>query len=111
MANDDPEEPFSRVSVEEADELIRSGKVHIVDVREPDEYAGGHLPGAKLVPLNRVLSKPSEVIGGDDVLFVCAVGQRSAVAAEMAAAVGYENVYTLEGGTNAWAMSGKPIDR
>jgi rhodanese-related sulfurtransferase len=107
----EPEEPFQRIDVEQAEQLIKSGKVRVIDVRETDEYQSGHLPGAQHIPLNRILTKPTETISGSDILFVCAVGQRSAVAAEMAAAIGVENIYNLEGGTQAWIAAGKPVER
>ncbi len=104
-------EPFKRVSVEEARRLIDDG-VPIIDVRELGEYQSGHLSGAKLVPLNTFLRDARKHLPSDSpVLFVCAVGQRSAVAAEMAAAVGATEVYNIEGGINAWVAKGYPIER
>jgi len=106
-----PEEPFVRVDVMAAKKLIDGGTVEIIDVREPNEYAEGHIPGVTLVPLARLLANPQNYIKRDNVLFVCAAGQRSALACEMAAAIGYESLYNLEGGTTAWARAGLPIER
>ncbi|MBI2861852.1 MAG: rhodanese-like domain-containing protein [Chloroflexi bacterium] len=106
-----PEEPFERIDVERAKEMIERKEVQIIDVREEWEYERGHIPGAKLIPLNVVLSKPREVLEGDHVLFVCGVGERSAVACEMAAAVGLKHLYNLEGGTMDWIKKGYPVDR
>jgi rhodanese-related sulfurtransferase len=106
-------EPFKRVSVEEAKEMIRRGEVVIIDVRQPDEYARGHIPGAKLIPLFTLLAQPRELLqeyAGKKILFVCQVGQRSALACEMAAAVGLSELYNLEGGTERWAQTGNPIE-
>lgn len=105
-----PDEPFARVSVDEAREMINAGKVKIVDVREPGEFAADHLANAELVPLQAFLRNPSKV-SGSGILFVCEMGQRSAVAAEMAAAVGITDVYNLEGGMNAWRNKGYPVER
>ncbi len=105
----DSEEPFARVGVVEAQALIQQG-VEVVDVREPAEYAAGHIPNARLVPLNTLLARPREHLPRDGVLFVCAVGLRSALACEMAAAVGLRRVYNLEGGTKEWASSGLTIE-
>jgi len=104
-------EPFVRVNVAEAQKLIESGDVQVIDVREPNEYAEGHIPGVTLVPLNTLLARPREFLKRDNLLFVCAMGQRSAVACEMAAAVGFEKLYNLEGGTVAWIKAGLPIER
>lgn len=105
------EEPFVRVDVATARKMIENGEVEVIDVREPGEYAEGHIPGVKLVPLNTFLARPRDFVTRDHVMFVCAVGQRSAVACEMAAAIGLEHVYNLEGGTVAWTKAGLPIER
>lgn len=103
-------EPFKRVSVDEAKDLIAKG-ITVVDVRTPSEYAGGHIPNARLVPLDTLLARPRDQLQNDNILFVCQVGQRSALAAEMAAAVGLQQLYNLEGGTDAWMKAGEPVDK
>ncbi|MGH2458409.1 MAG: rhodanese-like domain-containing protein, partial [Chloroflexota bacterium] len=62
-------------------------------------------------PLNTFLARPRDYLRSEPVLFVCAMGQRSAVACEMAAAVGMEHIYNLEGGTVGWAKAGLPIEK
>ncbi len=111
MATKDPREPFTRISVDEAEEMLRDGHVALIDVREPHEYEEGHLPGAKLIPVNSVFERRAELPQETDLLFVCAVGRRSALAAEMAAAAGFGRLFNIEGGTDAWRESGKPIER
>jgi len=106
-----PSEPFVRVDVPTARKMIEDDQIQVIDVREPNEYAEGHIPGVKLVPLNTLLSRPSDFITHDNILFVCQMGQRSALACEMAAAIGMEKIYNLEGGTTAWAKAGLPIER
>jgi rhodanese-related sulfurtransferase len=103
-------EPFRRVQPEEARSLIDSGQVTVVDVREHWEYEKDHIAGAKLIPLARIISNPS-VIDTDNVILVCEVGQRSGVAAEVAASLGYENLYNLEGGMTAWRSHGYPVEK
>lgn len=104
-------EPFQRIQPSEAKSLIESGNVTVVDVREGWEYANGHIPNAKHVPLAKIISAPAEHVTSDNVIFVCEVGQRSAVAAEVAASLGKENLYNLEGGTTAWREAGYPVDQ
>src|SRR5689334_121057 len=103
-------EPFKRISPQEAKDLIERGGVTVVDVREPWEYANGHIPNAKLVPLAKIISAAQQHVEGDNLIFVCEVGQRSAVAAEFAAALGKEKIFNLEGGTSAWRVLGYPIE-
>ncbi len=105
------EEPFRRVSVEEAKELIDSGKVHVIDVRTPEEYAQGHIPRAKLVPVDQIMARVKELPADGGLLFVCSVGQRSALAAEIVAALGRNHdLFNLEGGTEAWTAKGLPLE-
>jgi rhodanese-related sulfurtransferase len=106
----DNQEPFKRISAAEAKQMIDQG-VAIVDVRTPAEYVGGHIPQAQHVPLDSILARPRDVLKGDNLIFVCQVGQRSALAAEMAAAVGFKTLYNLEGGTDAWVRAGYPVSK
>jgi len=105
-----PTEPFGRLSVAEAKERIESGELNVIDVREGWEFNTGHIRSATLVPLGQIIARPQDVITTDDVLFVCEVGQRSAVAAEMAAALGKTRVYNLEGGMQAWRGANFPTE-
>jgi rhodanese-related sulfurtransferase len=105
-----PAEPFGRLSPKEASDRVASGELKIVDVRENWEYARDHIPNAKLTPLGQIIARPQEAITSDNVVFVCEVGQRSAVAAEMAAALGMQHVFNLEGGMQAWRTAGLPVE-
>jgi len=111
MVIKNPQEPFSRITVDEAKEMIAGDSVAVIDVREPHEYDAGHVPNAKLIPVATVYARRDELPRDRDVIFVCAVGQRSALACEMAAAVGLTRLYNLEGGTDAWIKAGQPVDK
>ena len=112
MPTKDEREPFHRITVAEAKDFIVSGDYAVIDVRNPDEYANGHVPGATLIPVNSVFQRKDELPSGKMIIFVCAVGQRSALAAEMAAAAGLpaDRLYNLEGGTDAWRKAGEPVE-
>jgi rhodanese-related sulfurtransferase len=97
------------VSPERANELMVAGDVEVIDVREPSEWAGGHLAGAKLIPLGRLRAAPKAQLVRDGVIFVCAAGVRSETAARLAAALGLARVYNLRGGTRAWTKAGFPL--
>jgi rhodanese-related sulfurtransferase len=103
-------EPFGRLSPQVANERVSSGELKIVDVREPWEYARDHIPSATLTPLGQIIARPQETVTADNVVFVCEVGQRSAVAAELAAAAGMQHVFNLEGGMQAWRNAGLPVE-
>ncbi|MFQ5881054.1 MAG: rhodanese-like domain-containing protein [Candidatus Methylomirabilales bacterium] len=110
MAEFEEKEPFHRIGVEEAKTLMEKG-FKVVDVREPSEWDQGHIPNATHIPLNTVLARAQELLAEDNLIFVCAEGIRSAVACEIAAAVGRTNLYNLEGGTIAWARAGNSLER
>ena len=103
MPSKNEREPFYRIDVAEATSLVGDDEYAVIDVRNPDEYAGGHLPGATLIPVNSVFQRREELPKDKKIIFVCAVGQRSALAAEMAAAAGLpaDRLYNLDGGTES----------
>lgn len=114
MAQKNPKEPFTRITVAEAVEMMAEGGVQVVDVREPHEYNAGHLPGAVLIPINPVtgfMQRKGELSTDKPIIFVCGVGQRSALACEVAAALGLSILYNLEGGTEGWVKAGRPVEK
>jgi rhodanese-related sulfurtransferase len=110
MSQPQPAEPFGRLQAREANERIATGELQVVDVREGWEYARDHIPNATHTPLGQIIARPEQVITSDNLVFVCEVGQRSAVAAELAAATGKTHVFNLEGGMQAWRSSGLPVE-
>ncbi|WP_128980328.1 rhodanese-like domain-containing protein [Streptomyces roseicoloratus] len=91
----------------------RLHELTIIDVRTPGEYAGGHLPGALNIPLDRIrraLPDIRQATDRGDVLVVCASGARSANACKILAENGV-SAATLSGGTGAWAAGGHGLHR
>ena len=109
MPGKDPREPFARLSVSEGKEMRSHNDVAVIDVRESHEYNAGHLRNARLIPVASVFARRDELPRDKDIVFVCAVGQRSALACEMAAAAGLTRLFNLEGGTEAWIKAGYPV--
>lgn len=105
----DVRDPFERISAETAKQMIEKGGVVVVDVREPAEWTQGHIPEAVHIPLGTLMNRPRELLQQDRIIFVCAEGVRSAVACEVAAAIGRKELYNLEGGTVAWWKQGYPL--
>jgi rhodanese-related sulfurtransferase/transcriptional regulator with XRE-family HTH domain len=97
------------VGPREAEALTKRGGVDVVDVREPHEWATGHVPGARLVPLGALRASWDDAKVKSPVLFLCAKGGRSTAAAEVAAQHGLDEIYSLDGGTIAWRAEGLPI--
>lgn len=75
----------------------------ILDVREPHEYATGHMGGALNVPLERISDHVGSLDFGAPCVCVCATGQRSQQAANFLRMLGYRNAVSLAGGILAWA--------
>jgi rhodanese-related sulfurtransferase len=110
MATKDPREPFTRLTVGEAKDKIDSGDVQVVDVRTPGEYSGGHVPGALNIPHMSIIARKGELATDKELVFICQVGARSALACEFAAAVGFKELYNVEGGTDAWVKAGYGVE-
>ena len=92
-----------KITPAEAIRLLDAGKAQAVDVREPDEFAVGHIPGAKLLPLGDVLTRAEEVMPDKNAqwLIYCRTGRRSADAAQKLGAQGYPRLRDL-GGILSW---------
>ncbi|MGV9283915.1 rhodanese-like domain-containing protein [Streptomyces sp. NPDC003730] len=91
----------------------RLSEFTVVDVRSPGEYAGGHLPGAYNVPLERLDQAADALTAAaarGPLLLVCASGNRSARGCARLAARGVEAA-TLDGGTTGWTAAGHPVER
>jgi rhodanese-related sulfurtransferase len=110
MATKDPREPFTRITAQEAKEKLDSGDVQIIDVRTPGEYGGGHVPGALNIPHMSIIARKAELATDKELVFICQVGQRSALACEFAAASGFKDLYNVEGGTDAWVKAGYGVE-
>lgn len=99
---------------EQAEGAVRDADL-VLDVREADEYAAGHLPGAVLVPrglLEFKLSATPELGERDrNVVVYCKSGGRSALAAAVMQDMGYLHVQSLAGGFDGWAGAGRPVVR
>jgi hydroxyacylglutathione hydrolase len=103
------ESGFREAGVEDVKRLLDEG-YEIVDVREDWEWQRGHIPGARHVVLGQILANPAEQKFADRTVFQCQVGERSAVASEMAVALGIKDVVNFRGGFSAWKQAGMPVE-
>jgi phage shock protein E len=81
----------------------------VLDVRTPQEYAAGHVPGAVNVPHDQLTSRLAEVPKDKDVVLYCKSGRRAGSAADILAANGYTRLSHLEGDMSAWIEKGRPV--
>ncbi len=99
------------VSAEDVQLMLARGEpVAVVDVREPNEWAAGHVLGATLIPRGVLEFDVEAAVPRDaPVVVYCAVGGRSALAADTLQQMGYTNVASMRGGIQAWADAGGEI--
>lgn len=98
------------ISAQALSDLLSTRDFDVVDVRDRDEWAAGHLPGARSLTLDELRADPDLGLPQKDgLIFICAKGVRSITAAKLADRLGYTTVYSLDGGTNAWAKAGRPL--
>lgn len=82
---------------------------YMLDVREPDEWAAGHAPGAHHLPMMDVPARLAEVPTDRDVVVVCRSGGRSGQVVSYLMGNGWDNVRNLDGGMTDWAAAGRPL--
>lgn len=86
-------------------------ELRLVDVREPHEYAGGHIADAELVPLGTVLEAAATWDRNQPVLLICRSGARSGRAAAELSRRGFTTLYNMTGGMLEWEAVGLPVAR
>jgi rhodanese-related sulfurtransferase len=100
---------MTTVSPTELQQRLTNGGCQLIDVREPVEYAEGHLPGSKLMPLGSLEQHSAELDKEAPLVLVCKSGMRSAQAQAKLQALGFHNVVNLAGGLMAWAAAGNAL--
>ncbi len=81
----------------------------LLDVREADEWAAGHAPGARHLPMSEFTARLDELPDDDPLYVVCRSGGRSARVVQYLAAQGH-NAVNVDGGMQAWAAGGRPVE-
>ena len=86
-----------------------AGEIQLIDVREDYEWDAGHVAGARHIELQRVAASAESIDRETPVVFYCHVGSRSTMAADAFRRAGYD-AYSMEGGIEAWATNGLPVE-
>lgn len=89
--------------------MAARGEVTVVDIRNADEWAAGHLAGVANIPLGELALRARELPTTRPIVLHCQGGTRSAIAASVLEAQGIENVIDMEGGYGAWRSAGLPV--
>lgn len=99
------------ISPTELDAMLRDGSVLLIDVREPDEFASGHIAGAVNMPLS--VFSPGNIpdAAGKTIVLQCAGGKRSSMALDKCASAQVAIDTHLAGGIGAWKAAGLPVTR
>lgn len=103
---------IEELSMQSVEQAIRDADI-VIDVREPEEYHQGHIPGAINIPrgiLEFKVSSTPELESRDlHIVLYCKTSGRGALAAKSLRDMGYLNVKSIAGGSDAWIEAGKPI--
>ncbi|WP_019635214.1 rhodanese-like domain-containing protein [Paenibacillus fonticola] len=90
------------ISPQELSARLKKGEaVKMLDVREPEEWAAGHIEGAKHIPLGQILERLRELDADEELIVICRSGNRSGLACELLEEKGF-NVVNMTGGLLAW---------
>lgn len=98
----------AEISVSQAAEKRDQG-VMMVDVRQPEEWAAGHIPGATLIPLGEIQNRLSELPKDKEIVLVCRTGHRSGQARDILRSAGYNLSTSMAGGMVQWTAAGLPV--
>ena len=93
-------------------DFVASDSSYVVDVREADEYADGHIPGAVNVPLSELIEKYTSIAKNENIYVVCQLGGRSARACEFLSNLpefDASHFINVVGGTAAWIIEGNEV--
>jgi len=104
---------FTELTVNEGVDLIRSSDPLILDVRTPNEYYAGHIKNSKLIPLQQLEGRMSEIgkYKNKPILVYCRFGNRSTVASEIMIRNGFKKLYNLRQGVIGWQKAGEQLEK
>ena len=103
---------ITEVTAADVEALLAQGKrAVLLDVREPNEYNLGHLPGAIHLPRGQLENRIESLVPPTSTVIVyCGGGSRSALAADTLQQMGYTDVKSMSGGFRSWAINGAPVE-
>ncbi|HET6229834.1 MAG TPA: rhodanese-like domain-containing protein [Longimicrobiaceae bacterium] len=101
---------IAHATTDEVAAMLERGEVEVIDVRRPEEWEAGHVPGVRNVPLGRLAEHLDELPSDRPVVLHCQGGGRSGIAASVLRAHGVRDVLNMTGGFGKWQASGLPVE-
>jgi rhodanese-related sulfurtransferase len=97
----------------EVTRLMNQAGTLVLDIREGEEFAAGHLPRARHIPLSQLSSRVEEIVKFKEraVIVTCKTGARAGAASRVLKQAGFTNVFELRGGLNAWEQASLPVEK
>jgi len=106
-----PVATIDQMPVDELRQQLEEGQdLQVIDVRQPGEYANGHVPGAIHIPLARLAERVTQLRSERPTAVICAGGYRSSAATGILARLGFRHLFNVVGGTSAWVNAGYPVE-
>jgi rhodanese-related sulfurtransferase len=103
----------AQIGTLEATRLMNQGGTLVLDIREAPDYATGHLPKARHIPLSQLSKRVDEIVRFKDkpVIVTCRNGAKAAGAARVLKQAGFSKVLALRGGVDAWQQASLPVEK
>ena len=100
---------YVNITGEEAKRMVDTEDVSLLDVRTEEEYNPAHIEGATLIPVSELSNRTGELNKSKKIVVYCLSGRRSATASSILVEHGFERIYNVLGGINAWEERGYPV--
>ena len=106
-------EPYTRITCEEAAENLNDENTHFIDVRNEDEYNSGHIPGSIWIPVDEFMQSTDKIPEVGNLYFICAAGARSGLACEFSASLSIDEdrLFNIYEGMPTWISKGLPSEQ
>jgi rhodanese-related sulfurtransferase len=101
----------TEVTADTAAEALASGEAILIDVREQAEWDAGRIPGSRLIPMSQIQDRAGEVPMDQPVILYCRSGNRSGQVQQFLQERGYTQVYSMQGGIQAWEAEDRPVEQ
>ncbi|WP_425215254.1 rhodanese-like domain-containing protein [Tumidithrix helvetica] len=106
-----PLDYFTIKSIEDLKNIIKSDNALLIDVRQPSEYASGHIPNAMNIPLQTLTANLDKIPQNQPIVLYCTTGYRSAMGVMTLQMLGHTNVRAFPPSIQGWKAAGEPLEK